>query len=233
MVLVPHRQGQLDLALVDGHVHALAMVIDRDHVRPLLCHQGEQLDQLARPVVEAAPHDQVAAGRGQPMPHDRDQHGRVDVAAGEDRDRRAFAAGLAGQQRGDTHRARALDHQFRALEQQHDRAADLVVVDRDQVVEHVLEDGARLDADLLDRDPVRNRRPGEPRLHPDDAHVGTHRPQRERDPRREAAPADRDHDRAGLRVPARRARGRSFPGRRSRARPRTDGRTSRRSPPRA
>src|SRR5580765_1214657 len=67
VVLVPHRQRQLDLALVDRHGHALAVVIDGDHVRPLLRHELEQLDQLARTVVQTAAHDEVAAGRGQPV----------------------------------------------------------------------------------------------------------------------------------------------------------------------
>ena len=67
------------------------------------------------------------------------------------------------------------------------------------------------------------------RLHADDAQPGLHRAQRERDPGREPAAADRDQRRSRRRAPARRARARSSPGRRSRPGPRTGARTSRRA----
>ena len=50
---------------------------------------------------------------------------------------------LPGEQRRDADRACALDDELRALEQQHDRLADLLVRDGDQVVEHVVEDAHR------------------------------------------------------------------------------------------
>ena len=47
---------------------------------------------------------------------------------------------LPDEQRGDADRAGALDEQLRALEQERDRVADLVVVDDDEVVEQPAED---------------------------------------------------------------------------------------------
>ena len=69
------------------------------------------------------------------------------------------AADTAREQGGHRGRAGALDDELRALEQQHDRLRDLLVVDDDDVVEQIGEDrrgSAR--AGMLDRDPVRDRR---------------------------------------------------------------------------
>ena len=55
---------------------------------------------------------------------------------------RARAADLAGEQRRDAGRARALDDELRALEQEHDRLADLLVADLDELVEQLVEDRA-------------------------------------------------------------------------------------------
>src|SRR4029450_2851131 len=55
----------------------------------------------------------AAVGVG-PGPHDGDWAGGVDVAARQERDGGTPAARLAGEQRRDTHRARALDDERRA-----------------------------------------------------------------------------------------------------------------------
>src|SRR5438552_3323254 len=124
-----------------------------------------------------------------PVPRQRVEERRVDVAAGEQRHDRPAAADLAGQKRRDADRARTLDDQLRALEQVHDRLADLLVRNSDQVVDHTVEDAHRQLAGLLHRDAVGNRearpireRPG--RLNADDAHARLHRAQRDRSPRR-------------------------------------------------
>ena len=89
------------------------------------------------------------------------------------------------------------------LEQQQDRLADLVVADAYQVVEDVVQDPTRVLADLLHRDPVRDRGPLEPRLDADDAEIPLDPAQRERDPGRKAASADGNDDGLGLRARAR------------------------------
>ena len=67
------------------------------------------------------------------------------------------ARDLAGEQRGDRRGAGALDEELRPLEQQHDRVADLLVGDGDDVVEQLLEDRGGERARLLDRDPLGDR----------------------------------------------------------------------------
>ena len=83
--------------------------------------------------------------------------------------------------------------QFRALEAEDERLADLVVVDANEVVERLSEDRHGQLTRILDHDPVGDR---EPRLclHSDDPHARPHRAQRERDPSREPTPADRQHE---------------------------------------
>ena len=122
VLLVAGHQRQLDLALAHRDVHALAVVLDRDDVHPLLGDQRQQLDQLARPVGHARAHDEVAARERQPVAHDRDQQRRVDVAAREHGDdRRRSRRPCREQERRDADGARALDDELRALEQEHDR----------------------------------------------------------------------------------------------------------------
>ena len=105
-------------------------------------------------------------------------------------------------------RARALDDQLRALEQEHDRMADLLVGDRDDVVEQVAQDRRGQRAGLLDRDALRDRvavlgaageRADRLRLDADEPHARPERAQRDRDAGREAAAADRDDERPELR----------------------------------
>ena len=236
VLLVAHHQRQLDLALGHGHVHPLAVVLDREDIPHLLGDEREELDQLARPVREARAQDEIAAGEREPVPHDRDQQRRVDVPAGEDGDHRAAAAHAVGEQRRDRRRARALDHELRALEQEDDRLADLLVGHDDDVVEDLAQDRRGQLARMLDRDALRDREAADltagerrerRRLHADQARVRLHRPDRERDARGEPASADRDDHRLEVGNLLERARARSSPVRRSPARPRTRGGTSR------
>ena len=95
-----------------------------------------------------------------------------------------------GEERGEPDGPGSLDEELRPLDAEHERLRDLVVRDRDRLVEHVLEDRRRENAGFLDRDPVRDRVAGLAD-HADRAHVRPPRLERERDPRSEAATADR------------------------------------------
>jgi len=81
----------------------------------------------------------------------------------------------------DPNRPGAFDDEFRALEQEHDRLADLLVGDGDHVVENVVEDRRGELARLLDRDSVGDRVSVAPDFDADDADPRLHRPQRQRD----------------------------------------------------
>ena len=118
------------------------------------------------------------------------------------------APDLAGEERRCARRARALDQQLRPLDEQHDRGRDLLVGDRDDVVEPRAEDRRGQLARALDRDPLRDRvtvlRPACQRrtcrcLDADEPELRPQRAERYRDPRREPAASDGDHDGAGLR----------------------------------
>ena len=94
--------------------------------------------------------------------------------------------------------------QLRPLEQEHDRLADLLVADRDDVVEHVAQDRGRQLPRMLDGDALGDREPADlaagerserGRLHAYQPRLRLHGPDRERDPGREPAAADRDDDR--------------------------------------
>ena len=176
------------------------MVVDRDEVAALARDEIEDVAELTRPVGDEHAHREVAARAGQPEPHHRDERRRVDVSSGEhDRDR-VVSPGPPVQQRGEPDRAGALDEQLLALEAEDERVRDLLVRDLDDVVERPVEDRAGQLAARLDRDPVRDR---ETRLADDADDPLSRSPlaQRERDPRREPAAADRDQDRlriAGL-----------------------------------
>ena len=87
---------------------------------------------------------------------------------------------LAGEQRRDRGRAGALDDQLRALEQEHHRLGDLVVGDRDDLVEVGGEQRPRQLAGLLDRDPVADR-PRGAALGDDADHAPLRAPRLERD----------------------------------------------------
>ena len=73
--------------------------------------------------------DEPAAGLVLVAAGDRRQQAGVDVAAAEDRDGDAVGGGLdlAAEQRGDADRARALDDELAALEQQRHRLGGLVL----------------------------------------------------------------------------------------------------------
>ena len=89
------------------------------------------------PIGQTRADDEVAARERQPVAHDLDQKGRVDVPAGEDRDSTPVSFHATREQRGDRRRARALDDQLCALEEQEDRLTDLLVGDGDDVVEQI------------------------------------------------------------------------------------------------
>jgi hypothetical protein len=159
------------------------MVLDRDDVRALAREQREQLHELARPVGNARPHDEVAAADRQPVTHHGDQQRRVDVAAGEEHAHRPFAADLPRQERGEPGRSRALDDELRPLEQEQDRLRDLLVADVDDVVQELVEDPPRQLALPLDEDSVRDRVAGAAGADADEADGRSQLAERDRDPR--------------------------------------------------
>ena len=85
-----------------------------------------------------------------------DDQRQVDVAAGQDRHRRAGGRGLhrAGHQGGHAHGAGALDQQLRALEQEHHRLGDVLLAHGHQVAQVLFEQRAGDLAVALDRDAV-------------------------------------------------------------------------------
>ena len=103
---------------------------------PVPATVASRLASAARPVGDAREHHQPAAGLGLVAARDRGQQAGVDVAAGEHRDGDAVAGGLdlAAQQRGDADRARALDHELAALEQERHRLGGRVLADDHELV---------------------------------------------------------------------------------------------------
>ena len=216
----------------------LAVVLDRDDVHALLRDQREQLD-AARPAGRRCACARRGSGRR---------------ASGRGASPRSAASGRCCRRRGarttgpspptSPASSAATDaapapstSELRALEQQHDRLADLLVGDRRRRRRAArARIGHRQLAGLLDRDPVGDREAVD-RPPANGAHAAActptmrspaQLPQRDRDAGREPAAADRDDHRLRRRAAARRARARSSPGPRSRARPRTRARTSRR-----
>ena len=115
---------------------------------------------------------------------------------------------LPGEERGDRGRPGPLDRKLAALRDEQDGTGDLRVGHRYDRLEPALQDAPRQLAGMLHRDAVRDRAPG--RRHPgegrargrldaDDAELRAHLAERERDPCREPAAADRHDDRPHLR----------------------------------
>ena len=96
-------------------------------------------------------------------------------------------------------RAGALDDELRALEQQRDRLADLLVVDDDELVEQLVEDRHRQLAGVLDGDAVGDRVAVRPACTPTRRTPGPQRAHRDRDAGGEPAAADRDEQRLRVR----------------------------------
>ena len=231
MHLVAGLERQLGLGLEHADVAALTVVLDREHVRPL----GEMMptisSELARAVGDQKRHGEVAAVDREAPPGHRDERRRVDVAAGQDGADVPLTRDEPGEQRRHRRRARALDDELRALEQEHDRLRDRLVLDGDDLVQQVAHDRGRQLTGSLDGDAVGDRQPGglEPgqrrarrRLHADQPQLRAQRAQRDRDTRtrdRRRRPGSRPSP--ALPAAARRARARASPGRRSPADPRT------------
>src|ERR671918_169005 len=184
VLLVPHREGELDLRAGDREVHALAMVVDAEHVRAPLGDERDQAGEVAGPVVHPRADHDVAARTGEAVAQHLDEGARVDVAAREERARRPLPLDPARKERGERGGAGTLDRELAALADEQDRAG------------------------LLHGDPVRDRRArglraGEGRagggLDADDAEAGPHLLEGQRDAGREAAAADRDDERLDLR----------------------------------
>ena len=195
-----------------------AVVLDGDDVAALLRDERQQLDQLARAVGRLRAHDEVAARGGQPVAHDRRSAASGRCCRRRARRSPARAADLPGEQRRDADRARALDDELRALEQQHDRLADLLVRDRDDVVEQIRRGAASCSSPgCFDRDPVGDRvAVPTPGLHADDvARPAAARAARSRCRAASPPPPIGIEQRARRPAPARRARARSSPGPRS------------------
>ena len=155
----------------------LALMLDLDDVDALVREQRRAASRARR-----AGRARACARRGsgpatrEPVTHDRDQQRRVDVAAGEHaarpaRCRRPCRASSAATPTAPAPSTTSFVRSSRSTI----ASADLLVGDRDDVVEHVVEDRHRQLARLLHRDPVRDRvaRPAGAcrRLHADDAHA--------------------------------------------------------------
>ena len=161
-------------------------------------HEIEHVAELSRTVGDERPEREEAARLGQAVAHHGDERRRVDVPSGEDHRDGARSGDAAGEHRGKPDGAGALDEQLRALQAQDERLRDLLVRDGDGVVQRALEDRPGELAPVLDGDSVGDR---EPRLadDPHDPRAGLPRAKRDRDSRREPAPADGDQDGLGLR----------------------------------
>ena len=108
-------------------------------------------------------HDEPPARQRLVAAGDREQEAGVDVAAGQDRHRRAARRGRdrAAQQRGDADRAGALDDELAALEQHHHRLGGVLVLDDDLPPRATRpQQRERELAGLLDGDAVRDREAG-------------------------------------------------------------------------
>ncbi len=103
---------------------------------------------------------EVPAARRQPVPHDRDQRRRIDVAAGEHgRGEAPSEPDAAREERGDrAPRPAPSTTSFARSSEQHDRARDLLVVDDDDVVEQLAQDRLGQRSRVLDGDAVGDRR---------------------------------------------------------------------------
>ena len=133
------------------------------------------------------------------MPEDGEQERRIDVPAREERAHRALSLRLAREQRSDPDGAGAFDEELRALEQERDRLADLLVGHLDDLVERLLEDAHRQRARLLDCDPVRDRVAAAAHLDADEPQLRAQRTERDRDPGSQPAAADGDQHRLRVR----------------------------------
>ena len=142
MLLAASEKGQLDAGVAHRQVHALALVVDVEHVDTLSA-SGEKPPELSGPIGDARPDDEVTAGPGEGdiAPP------RISRLASMLPPERTAQAGpvawnLPGQQRRDGRGAGTLDDELRALEQQHDRVRDLLVRHGHDRLEALLEDRA-------------------------------------------------------------------------------------------
>ena len=187
MLRIACEQRQLDARIADGDAGRLPLVLHLHDVHPFPGEQVEQLRELARPVEYPRAYDEIAPGERQPAPHHLHHERGVDVAPREQREHRSGAAAHQPlEDRGCAGGAGALDHELRPLGEEDDRLRDLLVVDRDDVVERLAEDPHRHLAWLLDRDPVSDRvagpaRPRARRLYADKPQPRPHRAQRDGD----------------------------------------------------
>ena len=102
----------------------------------------------------------VAARCREPVRDDALQQERVDVPPGQDDCRRSARADLSGQDRRDADGTRGFDHLLRPLEEDQQRARDVVVAHGDDLVDELADDVERDVARAGDRDAVRDRRGG-------------------------------------------------------------------------
>src|SRR5579871_4088839 len=198
VLLVSHHDREVEPDVADLELDALAAVLDLDDVAPLVRDELADPDQLTGAVDEARPHREVAPLDRHRVTEDGDEGRRVDVPARDDRERRPVAAGLAGEERGDTRGACSLDEKLRALEHQRDGLADLVLAYGHEVVEVAAEDVHRELARMLHGDPVGDRGAVAHDLDADEPRLGTERPERDRDPGGKPASPDRDEHGAGV-----------------------------------
>ena len=140
VLLVTRRDDDLELGLEGRRRAPLSVMVDRDDVAAATSDEVEHVPQLAGPVGNEQPDREEAARLGEPMAKHRDERRGVDVPSREhDRDR-ARAGHATGEERSQADRSRSLDEELRPLDAEDERLRDLLVRNRDGVVEHALED---------------------------------------------------------------------------------------------
>ena len=211
MLAIARLQGQLDVDERHADLHALAVVLDVDHVDAIARKQRKQPHERSRPVVDLRAQHEVATGVREPGANHVLQQPGIEIAAREHAHHPLSARiDAAAEQCRDADGARALDQQLGPLEQHHDGVHDLVLGHVDDVVDESLDDREGDVPGSLDRDAVRDRahvrRLGRPaaleggpvrraarRLHADDATVGAQRLHHRRNPGEQpAAPEGND-----------------------------------------
>ena len=212
--------AQLQTDLAELQSLAVPGVHDLHDVRSGLGDELRDAGELSRPVWQRNADRQITTGSRETVRDDALQQQGVDVPPGEHGQRLAGAADLAGEDRGDADSARRLHDDLRLLEQNEDRPGDVVVADRDDLVDEVLDDlewhspglrhedavgdrRARLDLHGMPRGERRRNRRGVLCLHADHANSpsggGRGGLRGGGDPGDDAAPADADQDRVDIR----------------------------------
>src|SRR5690606_14141160 len=111
-----------------------------DDVRVRLRDQLGYACELAGTVGQHDPDLHMTVGCGEPERDDAFHHLRVDVSTTQDGDRVALGLHLAGEDSGDAGRAGGCHDELGPLEQNQQSSRDVVIADRDDVIDHVFDD---------------------------------------------------------------------------------------------